>query len=249
MTEPTARPSAALASCPLLGLPDDPQTHYAYTNGAHRCHSRARPMAIDVDHQARFCLTDGYPDCKRYERWVREGAATTRPAVPTGRVLEVAAATSPVGAWATGPRRRARRGRGALVLLTVVLAIAALAVGAVVLRPGAPPGQAALPSATATVVAGSVSASPRATIPTPSVGPASPSATSAPTSSAAPSSAPPGSSEPARRVHVVQAGEWLSTIAAQYGTTVEELLDLNDIPDRDVIEIGQEIVLPSTSRP
>ena len=128
----------------------------------------------------------------------------------------------------------------------VVLAIAAIAVGAAML-PGAPARQAALPSVTATLVAESISPSRIATTPVPSTGPAGPSA-SVPASTR-PSSAPPPSTAPARRVHVVQAGDWLSTIAAEYGTTVEELLELNDIADRDVIEVGQEIVLPPTSGP
>lgn len=53
---------------------------------------------------------------------------------------------------------------------------------------------------------------------------------------------PPPSPTPA--THVVQAGDTLTAIAAQYETTVEILLDLNNLPSPDQIEIGQILTLP-----
>jgi len=58
-------------------------------------------------------------------------------------------------------------------------------------------------------------------------------------------------------IHVVQAGETLSLIAKQYGISLETLVALNDIPDVDRIEVGQELVVsvppnwtpPPTSTP
>ncbi|MHC4621328.1 MAG: LysM peptidoglycan-binding domain-containing protein [Planctomycetota bacterium] len=44
-------------------------------------------------------------------------------------------------------------------------------------------------------------------------------------------------------VHVVVAGETLGTIAKRYGTTVELLVDLNDIDNPDLIEVGQKILV------
>lgn len=44
-------------------------------------------------------------------------------------------------------------------------------------------------------------------------------------------------------IHVVQAGETLSLIAKQYGISLETLVALNDIPDVDRIEVGQELVV------
>jgi LysM repeat protein len=46
------------------------------------------------------------------------------------------------------------------------------------------------------------------------------------------------------QTHVVQAGEFLSTIAPQYGVTVEEILAANDITDPNVIFPGQELIIP-----
>lgn len=50
--------------------------------------------------------------------------------------------------------------------------------------------------------------------------------------------------EPATvRVHTVQRGDTLTSIAARYGLSVGELIALNDLDDRDVIRVGQRLVL------
>ena len=56
-------------------------------------------------------------------------------------------------------------------------------------------------------------------------------------------SAPAG--EDARRVHVVQPGDTLGTIAEAYGTTLEALRNANGLPDADAIAVGQEIAIPA----
>ena len=57
-------------------------------------------------------------------------------------------------------------------------------------------------------------------------------------------SARSASDEPAAvRVHTVQRGDTLSSIAARYGVSVGELIALNDLDDRDVIRVGQRLVL------
>ena len=45
-------------------------------------------------------------------------------------------------------------------------------------------------------------------------------------------------------MHVVQVGETLGTIAESYGTTVEAILELNDLPNADVIPVGESILIP-----
>lgn len=45
-------------------------------------------------------------------------------------------------------------------------------------------------------------------------------------------------------VHVVQEGETLFSIAQQYETTVDILLQLNDIADPSLLYVGQELVIP-----
>ena len=65
-----------------------------------------------------------------------------------------------------------------------------------------------------------------------------------PLPSAPPPEPPAAASPPAANVHVVEEGETLSTIAERYGTTVDELLRLNDVPDPNNVLVGQPLVLP-----
>jgi LysM repeat protein/membrane protease YdiL (CAAX protease family) len=45
-------------------------------------------------------------------------------------------------------------------------------------------------------------------------------------------------------VHIVEEGETLGLIADRYGTTVEVLLELNDLPDPNVVPVGTSLVVP-----
>ena len=45
-------------------------------------------------------------------------------------------------------------------------------------------------------------------------------------------------------VHVVQAGETLGLIGDGYGTTIEVLLELNDLPEPDIVPVGTSLVVP-----
>lgn len=47
--------------------------------------------------------------------------------------------------------------------------------------------------------------------------------------------------------YTVKSGDTLSAIAKKYGTTVQVLVDLNGIKDKDIINVGQVIKLPGTS--
>ncbi|MFQ5381781.1 MAG: LysM peptidoglycan-binding domain-containing protein [Dehalococcoidia bacterium] len=67
-------------------------------------------------------------------------------------------------------------------------------------------------------------------------------ATSTPTS--APTVAPSPTPTVGPSTYVVEEGDSLSIIADRFGTTVEELLALNDIEDQNLIFVGQEIKLP-----
>ncbi len=44
--------------------------------------------------------------------------------------------------------------------------------------------------------------------------------------------------------YVVQAGDWLSTIAAKYGTTYQKIAEVNGIANPDLITVGQTLVIP-----
>jgi LysM repeat protein len=45
------------------------------------------------------------------------------------------------------------------------------------------------------------------------------------------------------RFYVVQAGDTLGTIAEKYGTTVQRLIDLNDIQHANLIEVGEALIV------
>lgn len=44
--------------------------------------------------------------------------------------------------------------------------------------------------------------------------------------------------------HTVAAGETLGTLAQQYGTSIEELMDLNDLSNPDLLHVGQALQVP-----
>lgn len=46
------------------------------------------------------------------------------------------------------------------------------------------------------------------------------------------------------RTHVVQAGDSLSSIAVQYGVTVEAIMQANQMSNPNLINVGQELVIP-----
>jgi len=54
----------------------------------------------------------------------------------------------------------------------------------------------------------------------------------------------PATTTPAQTTYTVVAGDTLNAIAAQFGTTVEAIVEANDLADPDVIDIGQVLVIP-----
>lgn len=60
----------------------------------------------------------------------------------------------------------------------------------------------------------------------------------------APTPGEPAVPDQGRRVHVVQAGETLWEIAVQYGTTVQDLVEANDIANPTLIRPGQKLIVP-----
>lgn len=49
--------------------------------------------------------------------------------------------------------------------------------------------------------------------------------------------------------YIVQRGDWLSTIAQRFGTTVYELMRINNIYDPTRLEVGQRLILPACGNP
>lgn len=58
---------------------------------------------------------------------------------------------------------------------------------------------------------------------------------------------PDPAAPPIPRVHMVQDGENMTIIAADYGVTVEEILAVNNLANGDLLQIGQELIIPGGS--
>ncbi len=124
---------------------------------------------------------------------------------------------------------------GAGVLVVAVLAGLATAYIVATLR-AAPPPQSVL-----------VTPSP---IPSPTAQPTPPAAQS-PSPPASPSASPSIELSPSPDatplVHIVQRGESISLIAAEYGTTAQAIIELNQLRNPNVIYVGQRLLIPPPS--
>jgi LysM repeat protein len=58
---------------------------------------------------------------------------------------------------------------------------------------------------------------------------------------------PTPTTTPPQNAYTVKSGDTLSGIAAQNGTTVDAIVKANDLQDPDMIQTGQQLVLPSSS--
>ena len=67
----------------------------------------------------------------------------------------------------------------------------------------------------------------------------------APVASTAPSAAPPASAKPTTgQKYVVQSGDTLSSIAAQCGVPMEDIIAANKLANPDLLIVGQELIIP-----
>ncbi len=69
-------------------------------------------------------------------------------------------------------------------------------------------------------------------------------ATPTPAPTPTPTPAPRPTPSPTVSVYTVQAGDTLSGIAERFGVTVEDLVRVNRILDRDSLQVGQEVTIP-----
>lgn len=83
--------------------------------------------------------------------------------------------------------------------------------------------------------------------PTPSPTPTSTSTSTpspTPTRSPAPTATPAPSPGCTPSLYIVEAGDLLSTVAIDFDISLDDLIEANDIADPDLIQIGQELVIP-----
>ncbi len=60
---------------------------------------------------------------------------------------------------------------------------------------------------------------------------------------------PPPTPPPGATVYVVQEGDTLIQIAAQFGVTVEDIMAANGLTDAALIQVGQELIIPVSASP
>lgn len=226
--------------CPYLGLPGDPQSHFSFPEGGHRCSAMDGEARIDLAFQAGTCLSSEYTSCARFR------SATHPPMSPVAGVTVTTAAAGPVR---TSRRRTFVRGLIGVALLagvgvasiTLAILIAGINRESAGTSPTVPPFAAASPTSEP-----SASATPLPT-PTASATPsASPvvTATPAPSATASPTPQPTPTLEPTPIVYVVEQGDTLRRIAAFYGVTVAAVVEANDLADPDDIRVGQGLIIP-----
>jgi len=226
--------------CPYLALADDGRTVADGFDAQHRCHALTPPAPLDRSRQVQLCLTEAHVRCERFAAartaWLAASSGLPRvaPDVAFGRTRMI---VEPEPAW----RGRVDTPMGRLSRRAVVLvgAAATLVVALVLAGMSGAFGGAPATSASPTTDA-SPSGTPTATqIPSAS---ADASAPVAPTASASAIVTPTPAATP--RTYVVQAGDTLNEIAAQFGTTAAAIAAANGINVNDTIDPGQVLIIP-----
>ena len=242
---PTNLPVPAV--CPYL-LSADGSWRSTSAAREHRCTAVMPPSPLAAEKQRRLCLTADHVSCATFVAATEARATTRRPvdlrrpiARTTPLVLDQGRLTLAIPSIASIPMA----GQGVLIGLLGVafgaVLIARLATGGgseagVIIPVGA---GSPSPSATEAAVAA-----------TPPPATAKPTAVLTPTAKASPTLVPTGptakpTATPAKPTsYKVKSGDTLSGIAAEFGTTVKVLAELNGIKDPSKLHIGQVIKLP-----
>jgi LysM repeat protein len=220
--------------CPLL-LADDGAWRSAAPAREHRCAALGPEVVLGPDKQRRLCLTATHRSCATYSTAMR----LERPAGDPVTRHEPAVRPYPRMAPVVLDRRRLGTtvsvgGGGRLSGQLVLAGLMAVAFGAIAITrlPGAGDDPGLVAGATSPMVTARPTVAPTV-LPT-----VSPAATVAPT--AAPATPVPSPV----RTYTVRRGDTLSGIAAEFGTTVKALAELNDIEDPARIRIGAVLELP-----
>jgi LysM repeat protein len=257
----TFGPLATRQICPFLTI-DGGGWRSSSPSRDHRCGGVTPPVPLALDKQRRLCLTDTHLACATFL------AATG--SSPSGDMGLVRSALGRPGAWATptvtrwslvrtspvvldrsrvpgsvGAIARNRRG-GQLVLAGLLVAAFAAVAFARLSGSGGPAHVGAIESIAPT-------ATPAATLPpaTPAVEPSpapTPEPTPAPTAEPTPVATPVATAAPSvpvvTRTYTVKSGDTLSRIASQFGTTIDAIVQLNNLPDRNRLRVGQVLKIP-----
>jgi hypothetical protein len=88
-------------ACPLLGLRQDPGSHFSMPVDDHRCAAGTKPATIDTARQRELCLSAAFATCERLTARP-DAAAIVASVFPTGSPGPGAASTGSLAA-ASGP--------------------------------------------------------------------------------------------------------------------------------------------------
>jgi LysM repeat protein len=244
---------ATAAVCPYL-LGTDGAWRSSSPSRDHRCHAVSPAAPLATDKQRRLCLVAKHLGCSTYNAAVaaiEEGGSVSdrplhRPVTRTAPlVLDRGRITVSMPAL---PERGV--GQGGLVALMAVAfgAIAVTRLGGgpelrpAVVEPGATPTPAAV-----TTPAPSDTATPARPTPTaePTLVPSDGDPTAAPPAATpAPPARTPKPTPDSPTTYTVKSGDTLSGIAAEHGTTWQELARLNRLSDPRRLRVGQVLELP-----
>jgi len=268
---PTDTPEASNI-CPHLGLADDADSHATYATEAHRCFRLATPTRIATGHQDGYCLGENHPQCPVF---MGEGVeATATPAAAAPPPLESAPPEPQAPIWSSNsdtatqtgggvPPPAGRKpggsvGGGGLSMPAATISLFALAIVVVIVAyfinqqlgddgGSGSPAETLAVQQTQTAEAGGPAATqsgdtdPTATTQGGGTGTGTPATTAEPTED--PAETP--TEQIGQITHTVEAGQYLGTIAALYGTTVDAILAANpDISDPNSISVGQVLIIP-----
>jgi hypothetical protein len=231
------------AICPYL-LAEDGSWRAARPLREHRCSAVRPPATLPLNKQRRLCLVDAHRTCPAFqaaqERRATElaaagitlGALAARQSRPLARTVPTAldrpSAVPGSASLVANYRRLVQVGLAGLMLLAAGLLILARFSGG---STGPPATPSATPSAPAVIATE-----------TPSPSQTTGAESAAPTAEATATPRPSATRRP-RRTYVVQPGDSLSSIAEHFGTTVERLVQLNDIEDPSYIRPGDELII------
>jgi LysM repeat protein len=251
------------AVCPYL-LAASGEWRSSSASRDHRCHAVAPAAALTTEKQRRLCLVDEHTGCSTYRaatallEEAHSPAAAPRPLHrPVTKTAPLVLDRGRIALTVPGFPSLSERGigQGGLVAVMVV------AFGALVVArlgdagPGLVPGGAGSeatprPTTVATAPAGATDAPASADpVPERTLVPTEVEATPAPTAEPTPDGQAtqqptPRPTRDAPSTYTVKSGDTLAGIASVYGTTWQELAELNGIDDPRRLRVGQELQLP-----
>jgi LysM repeat protein len=246
------------AVCPYL-LAAGGEWRASTASRDHRCHAVAPAAALTTDKQRRLCLVTEHTGCSTYRAATALLAEAHSPAAVPRPLHRPVTKTAPLvldrGRIAVSvpglpslPERGV--GQGGLVAVMAVafgaLVVARMGAGGPAVVSGGPGDATPRPTAVATAGASDApaSADPERTL-VPTEGEATAEPTAEPTAETEPTARPTARpTVDAPSTYTVKSGDTLSGIASVYGTTWQELAELNGIDDPRRLRVGQELQLP-----